>query len=104
MLGTTLETTVRRVVDGDTLIVPIEGDDERLRLLSLDTEESQNNSGKPVTPLGQEATAEARRFWNQGDHVVLDVPGNRSTTHLPQEVPRELWAPPSLGLSPVRQD
>lgn len=75
MRGTTLDTIVGRVVDGDTLIVPIRGVDESLRLLSLDTEESNRSSGKPVTPLGQEATAEAGRFWRQGGPVTLEFPG-----------------------------
>ena len=78
MPGTTLETTVGRVVDGDTLVVPIEGADEYLRLLSLDTEESKPSSSKPVTPLGQEATAEANRFWDEGDPVILEFPGTES--------------------------
>ena len=50
--GTTVEATVSRVVDGDTIRVflPRQSDDESLRILALDTEESRASGSKPVTP------------------------------------------------------
>ena len=48
--------SVIRVVDGDTLVVHIGGDDERVRLIGIDTPESV----KPETPVecwGKEASA-----------------------------------------------
>lgn len=73
--GTTIDTTVDRVVDGDTLAVPLQGQDERLRLLCLDTEESNAGSDKPVTPLGKKAKEEAMRFFPEGAAVTLEFPG-----------------------------
>jgi micrococcal nuclease len=52
--GTTVETSIVRVVDGDTVAVTIDGREEKLRLSHLDTEESNHGSDKPVTPVGQE--------------------------------------------------
>ena len=77
-MGTTLQATVSRVVDGDTIRVRhahIEAD-EPLRILALDTEESRGGSGKPVTPWGIEAKAEAERFFNAGETVALEFPGH----------------------------
>lgn len=53
--GTTVEATVTRVVDGDTLVVDLDGAEEKLRLAALDTEESNRGSDKPVTPWGKKA-------------------------------------------------
>ena len=77
MNGTTLNATVVRVVDGDTLKVNIKDHgQESLRILSIDTEESFPNSGKPVTSLGHAAKAEAENFWKTGDPIKLQFPGN----------------------------
>lgn len=73
--GTSVETKIQRVVDGDTLVVSIEGDEQRLRLLCLDTEESNAGSDKPVTPWGREAKKEAERFFAVGSAVTLEFPG-----------------------------
>ncbi|MGY1829122.1 thermonuclease family protein [Geodermatophilus sp. SYSU D01180] len=73
--GTTVDTRITRVVDGDTLVVPVGDRDERLRLLCLDTEESNAGSDKPITPWGREAKKEAERFFPVGEPVVLEFPG-----------------------------
>jgi micrococcal nuclease len=73
--GTTVATEIARVVDGDTLAVPIDGEDERLRLLCLDTEESNPGSDKPITPWGREAKKEAQRVFQVGSAVTLEFPG-----------------------------
>jgi micrococcal nuclease len=73
--GTTVATEIQRVVDGDTLVVPIDGDEHRLRLLCLDTEESNPGSDKPVTPWGREAKKEAERFFPVSSAVTLEFPG-----------------------------
>lgn len=73
--GTTVAAEIRRVVDGDTLVVPIEGEEHRLRLLCLDTEESNPGSDKPVTPWGREAKKEAQRRFPVGSGVTLEFPG-----------------------------
>ncbi len=45
-----------RVVDGDTIIVNIDGKKERIRLIGVDTPETKHPS-KPVQYFGKEATA-----------------------------------------------
>ena len=45
-----------RVVDGDTIIVNIDGKKERIRLIGVDTPETKHPS-KPVQYYGKEATA-----------------------------------------------
>jgi micrococcal nuclease len=57
--GTSVKATVTRVVDGDTIVVALDGTSEHLRLLALDTEESHRGGTKPVTPWGKAAKEEA---------------------------------------------
>jgi micrococcal nuclease len=73
--GTSVDTRIQRVVDGDTLVVAIEGEEQRLRLLCLDTEESNPGSDKPVTPWGRAAKTEAKSLLPVGTSVTLEFPG-----------------------------
>ncbi len=73
--GTTVEATVTRVVDGDTLVVDLDGAEEKLRLAALDTEESNRGSDKPVTPWGKKAKEEAGAFFAEGTPVTLEFAG-----------------------------
>ena len=57
---TTSDAVVRRVVDGDTIIARIEGDDERVRMLGVDAPESVRPN-RPVECFGPQASARARR-------------------------------------------
>ncbi|MEN9222767.1 MAG: thermonuclease family protein [Thermostichus sp. BF3_bins_97] len=81
MRGTTIEATVKRVVDGDTL--HIEEFDKSIRVLSLDTEESHATGGKPVTPWGKQATERAKALLAIGDKIKLEFQG--------QDKPEEVW-------------
>jgi micrococcal nuclease len=81
--GTTVTVTVVRVVDGDTLRIGGGLREESVRLLALDTEESNAGSNKPITPWGREAKKEAERFFSPGDTVTLEFPGH--------EPPEECW-------------
>lgn len=64
--------TVRRVVDGDTIIVLRDGAEERVRLLGIDTPESVQPDS-PVECFGPEASARAgellsgRSVWLESD-------------------------------------
>jgi micrococcal nuclease len=61
---------VVRVVDGDTIIVEIDGREERLRYIGIDTPESvQPNT--PVECFGIEASEENKRLV-EGKRVVLE--------------------------------
>ncbi len=84
--GTTLRATVSRVVDGDTLAVDLDGSEERLRLASLDTEESNRGSDKPVTPWGKKAKEEATAFFPVGTTITLEFAGTE-----PSEEALELY-------------
>ncbi len=75
--GTTLDATVLKISDGDTIRVQsTQFDNESLRILSLDTEESNAGSSKPVTPWGKKAKERAEQFFSVGDAVTLEFPGN----------------------------
>lgn len=62
---------VTKVVDGDTLVVNIEGVTETLRLIGIDTPETQDPR-KPVQCFGQEATNKANELLN-GKKVRLEA-------------------------------
>ncbi|MGR3275903.1 thermonuclease family protein [Acaryochloris marina NIES-2412] len=79
-LGTTIETTVVRVVDGDTIRVqlPHLEQEKSLRLLNLETEESNSGSNKIITPWGQQAKERAEQFFQPNDRVTLEYPGTEA--------------------------
>lgn len=74
--GTSLEVDVIRAIDGDTIKVELEGEEESLRILALDTEESRAGGGKPVTPWGRAAKEKAIEMFPQGSVVTIEFPGN----------------------------
>lgn len=76
--GAKVDATVVRVVDGDTIRVKVKGQEESLRILSLDTEESNAGSSKAVSPWGKEAKKEAEKLFKVGDKVKLEFPGDES--------------------------
>lgn len=66
-----------KVVDGDTINVWLNGREESLRLICLDTEESWDRDSKPVTNAGLLASKWAKEFFDtdeqgipQGDILV----------------------------------
>lgn len=60
-----------RVVDGDTIVVSIEGEDERVRLLNIDTPETVHPT-EPVECGGPEASEAISELLSPGDVVVLE--------------------------------
>lgn len=63
--------TVVRVVDGDTLVVEIDGAEESVRLIGLDTPESVA-PGRPVECYGREASARLEELVPPGTPVRLE--------------------------------
>ncbi|WP_104116830.1 thermonuclease family protein [Arthrobacter sp. B1805] len=63
--------TVVRVVDGDTLVINFDGEDQTVRLLNVDTPETKHPD-KPVECLGLEATEELESLTPPGTKVALD--------------------------------
>lgn len=78
--GTHLDVTFSRIVDGDTIRVVLPGadEDESVRILALDTEESYGGGHKPVTPWGKEAKARAATFFEDADSVTIEFPGTEN--------------------------
>jgi micrococcal nuclease len=78
------EATVVRVVDGDTIRVNYQGQEQAVRLIGIDTPESRANkkakkdaerSGEDVraiTALGKEAAKHTRSLVKKGDQVLLE--------------------------------
>ena len=56
---------VVRVVDGDTLVIELEGREERVRYIGIDTPESVAPN-QPVECFGKEASAENERLVGEG--------------------------------------
>ena len=75
MDGVTLEGVVEKVTDGDT--VRVLGGDRllKIRVLNLDTEESNPNPAKPVTRWGHAASAFAAEILPVGSPVTVEFPG-----------------------------
>jgi len=62
--------TVERVIDGDTIIVQINGKRERVRLIGIDTPESVDKN-RPVQCFGHEASAHTESLLPPGTEVSL---------------------------------
>lgn len=63
--------TVTRVVDGDTIVVRIDGVEERVRLIGIDTPESVDPR-RPVMCFGTEASAHMESLVPPGTPVRLE--------------------------------
>jgi len=63
------------VVDGDTVKVRLDQKEEKVRLGSVDTEESNPGGSKPVTRLGVEAAQMAQEFFSTetGEFTTVDL-------------------------------
>jgi micrococcal nuclease len=62
---------VERVVDGDTLVVTVDGQEDRVRLIGVDTPETKHPS-KPVECFGKEASAFTESLLPEGTEVRLE--------------------------------
>lgn len=74
--GTSVDVEVVRAVDGDTIKVVIDDEQENLRVLALDTEESHAGGDKPVTPWGKEAAEKAKEVFPEGSTAAVEFPGD----------------------------
>ena len=68
----TFEATVKRVIDGDTLLVSYEGKEERVRLLLVDTPESVKE-GVEVQPFAKEASDYVKNLLPQGRNIEVEL-------------------------------
>ncbi|MEY8562799.1 thermonuclease family protein [Eggerthellaceae bacterium 3-80] len=65
------QAVVERVVDGDTLIVDINGERERVRLVGINAPESVHEDESRNTPEGKEASDHLKALVSEGDVVYL---------------------------------
>ncbi len=75
MQGITLDGVIEKVTDGDTLRITADGRLFKVRVLSLDTEESNQNDHKPVTKWGKRASAFTKEILPVGTPVTIEFPG-----------------------------
>lgn len=68
--------TIRRVVDGDTVRVDLDGAETTIRLLNVDAPETKHPN-QAVGCLGPEASAFLTRLLPAGTHVELEYDGDR---------------------------
>lgn len=61
-----------RVVDGDTVDVVIDGQEERVRLIGIDTPEKPGNGNRPPECFGAEATAFTTALLPEGTPLYLE--------------------------------
>lgn len=61
-----------RVVDGDTIIVNLNGEEESIRLLLIDTPESVHPD-EPTQPYGEESSEFAEEYFDDVDEVELEI-------------------------------
>ncbi len=64
--------TVVEVVDGDTIVVDVDGRDERVRLLGIDTPEVFVDPGEAPECYGPEASARTKQLLAPGTTVRLE--------------------------------
>ncbi len=82
---------VTNVVDGDTLDVAVDGVEQRVRLLGIDTPETKHPQ-KPVECFGREAAAQAAELL-QGQVVLLEDDESQGNTDQYDRLLRFVWLP-----------
>jgi micrococcal nuclease len=63
--------SVVRIVDGDTIVLAMDGQNESIRLIGINTPETKDPR-KPVQCYGQEATSKAQELLS-GQEVILEI-------------------------------
>ena len=69
---------VVRIVDGDTIVVRIDDDDEKIRIIGINTPESVKPNS-PVECFGEEASAYMRSLLQAGDFVNVSTDSTQDT-------------------------
>lgn len=63
--------TVTRVVDGDTLVVDVDGEEDRIRLIGINTPESVDRN-RPVMCFGKEASKHMAELLPEGTPIRIE--------------------------------
>lgn len=66
------EVTITRVVDGDTVIVLLDGEEERVRLIGIDTPESVHPDKEKNTDMGELASEYAENLLKEEMTVYIE--------------------------------
>ena len=70
--GATARATVTRVVDGDTIVVRLDGREERVRYIGLDAPEVANVGAGTVAECGGDEARTANERLVAGEQIVLE--------------------------------
>jgi micrococcal nuclease len=71
MKGTVIKTLkLIKVIDGDTIKILLNNEQESIRFICLDTEESQHGSNKPVTNAGILASKWAKKYFGVNEQGI----------------------------------
>lgn len=96
-----------RIIDGDTIVVELSGQEERVRLLNIDTPETVHPE-EPVECGGPEASEAIGEMISPGDELVLEFDQERRDQYdrllagvfadevfVNEELARQGWAEPA---------
>ncbi|WP_123518675.1 thermonuclease family protein [Frigoribacterium sp. PhB24] len=92
------EAVVERVVDGDTVIVTVEGERERIRLIGVDTPEAVKPDA-PVDCFGPEASAFTTAALPEGSTVWLEDDASQGDADRYDRLLRYVWSPDGTMLN-----
>lgn len=67
------QATVKRVIDGDTLLVAVSGEEQRVRLIGIDTPESVHPDESKNTQEGKDASEHTKSLLPAGTAVWLEA-------------------------------
>ena len=71
MKGTVIRNLkLTKVVDGDTIKILLDNQEESIRFVCLDTEESQRGDSKPITNAGILASEWAKDYFGANDRGI----------------------------------
>jgi micrococcal nuclease len=96
----TVKADVHRIVDGDTIIAAIEGKNERVRFIGVDTPESVK-PGETAQPFGSEASAFTKEALS-GKIVWLEIDAAPRDKY--QRLLAYVWLSPPSGGEPTEAE
>jgi micrococcal nuclease len=92
------EAVVERVVDGDTVIVTVAGQRERIRLIGVDTPETVKPDA-PIDCFGPEASAFTTATLPEGATVWLEDDASQGDSDRYDRLLRYVWSPDGTMLN-----
>lgn len=93
-----VEAVVDRVVDGDTVVVSVAGERERIRLIGVDTPETVKPDA-PVDCYGPEASAFTTSALPEGSTVWLEDDASQGDADRYDRLLRYVWSPDGTMLN-----